>query len=89
MRLGVLPSSNACNAGMGDRPASRLVSIAPVRRNHFTAVYGQCFLQWVISIALVTKYYVPTYEALVNAKRVAPALISRMCWALKQPPHAT
>ena len=25
-------------------------------------------------------YYVATYEALVNAKRVTPALICRMCW---------
>ena len=33
-------------------------------------------------------YYVATYEALVNAKRVSPALICRMCWPPKQPPHA-
>jgi transposase len=33
------------------------------------------------------QHYVATYEALVNAKRVSPALISRMCWPPKQPPH--
>jgi transposase-like protein len=32
--------------------------------------------------------YVTTYEALVNAKRVSPALICRMCWPPKEPPHA-
>ena len=32
--------------------------------------------------------YVATYEALVNAKRVSPTLICRMCWPPKQPPHA-
>ena len=32
--------------------------------------------------------YVATYEALVNAKRVSPALICRMCWPPKEPPHA-
>jgi transposase len=32
-------------------------------------------------------YYVSTYEALVNAKRVTPALICRMCWP-PPPPHA-
>lgn len=31
--------------------------------------------------------YVATYEALVNAKRVSPTLICRMCWPPKQPPH--
>ncbi len=34
------------------------------------------------------QYYVATYEALVNAKRVSPALICRMCWPPRQPPHA-
>lgn len=32
--------------------------------------------------------YVATYEALVNAKRVSPTLICRMCWPPKQPLHA-
>jgi hypothetical protein len=29
-----------------------------------------------------------TYAALVNAKRVSPALICPLCWPPKQPPHA-
>jgi hypothetical protein len=33
-------------------------------------------------------YYVATYEALVNAKCVSPALICRMCCPPKQPSHA-
>ena len=32
--------------------------------------------------------YVATYEALVNAKQVSAALICRMCWPPKEPPHA-
>ncbi len=32
-------------------------------------------------------YYIATYEALVNAKRVSPSLICRMCWPPQQPPH--
>ena len=34
------------------------------------------------------QYYVATYEVLVNAKRVSPHLICRMCWPPKQRPHA-
>jgi hypothetical protein len=33
-------------------------------------------------------YYVAKDEALVNAKRVSPALICPLCWPPKQPPHA-
>jgi hypothetical protein len=33
------------------------------------------------------QYYVATYEALVNAKRVSPHLICRMCWPPKQRPY--
>jgi transposase len=34
------------------------------------------------------QYYVATYEALVSAKHVSPALICRMCRLPKQTPHA-